>query len=625
MKRKIAFISEHASPLATLGGVDSGGQNVYVGELAKHLSQLGFEVDVFTRRDNEKLPAVVMWFNDVRIIHIKAGPSHFVEKELLLPFMNEFKANVEAFMKAEKITYQLIHANFFMSAIVALHLKTKFCIPFVVTFHALGAIRKIHQGDNDKFPPERIDIEMEIMRKADRIVAECPQDREDMIRHYNADESKITIIPCGFSEQEFHPLDRQLARMVLNIETSDFLLLQLGRMVKRKGVDNVIRALAKVRKAGLPVKLMIVGGDSDAADPVTHPEIARLQDIARSKGVDRHVIFAGRKKRDILKYYYAAADVFITTPWYEPFGITPLEAMACGTPVIGSNVGGIKYSVEEGKTGYLVPPEDPDALAVKIYELLQDTTTLEKMRRNAIRRVQFHFTWTKVAAKMKALYDKILTPDEQEFEFIATGFIEESFDHAIEIIQRAKNSLTTGLLQAGNILANCFRSGNKLLVCGNGGSAAESQHLTAELVGRFEMGERRALPAIALSADTSIITAWSNDIGYEHIFARQVEAYGKKGDVLLCFSTSGESENIMNAMKAALDQQMTCIALTGKGGGEMISYAHVNIVVPSNNTQRIQEMHLHILHTLCHLIEVKLFGNAQKQKLNGKALESIKI
>lgn len=614
MKRKIAFISEHASPLATLGGVDSGGQNVYVGELAKHLAQLGFDVDVFTRCDNEKLPPTVNWFGNVRIVHIKAGPQHFVGKEQLLEFMDEFTDNMEAFIHSENLVYELIHANFFMSALVAAELKVRLQIPFVVTFHALGAIRKKYQGDSDTFPKERIAIEKRIVIEADHIIAECPQDREDLIQYYQADPQKITVIPCGFSEQEFHPMDRQLARMVLNIETNDFIILQLGRMVKRKGVDNVIRALSKVRDKSLPVRLIIVGGESEQADATNNAEIARLQDIAEAERVRDAIVFAGRKNRDLLKYYYAAADIFITTPWYEPFGITPLEAMACGTPVIGSNVGGIKYSVDDGRTGYLVPPEDPDALAGKISELLQNPELLKKMRHNAIRRVQFHFTWAKVADRVRALYERILTPEEKEFESHALEFIDESFDHAIRTIQRSKKILSGSLIQAGNLLADCFSSGKKVLVCGNGGSAAESQHLTAELVGRFELSNRKALPAIALNVDTSIITAWGNDIGYEHVFARQVEAYGKTGDVLLCFSTSGQSQNVINAMQAALDRQMICIALTGKGGGEMTSFAHVNIVVPSNNTQRIQELHLHILHTLCHLVEVKLFGSRDVER-----------
>lgn len=608
MKRRIAFISEHASPLAALGGVDSGGQNVYVGELARHLAATGYQVDIFTRRDNMQLPEIVSWTSDVRIIHINAGPAAQLEKEKLLPYMQEFTGNMLAFMHKESVHYRLIHANFFMSALVAAEIKQMLGIPFVVTFHALGSIRKIFQGEHDKFPATRIDIEKRVVAEADRIIAECPQDKEDLIQYYNAPVDKITVIPCGFSTQEFYPIDQFLARMVLNIKSDEHIILQLGRMVPRKGVDNVIRTLARVKKASAPVRLIVVGGETDDVNPVSNPEIARLQAIAAEEGVGEHVTFAGRKSRDILKYYYAAADVFVTTPWYEPFGITPLEAMACGTPVIGANVGGIKYSVEDGKTGYLVPPNDPDCLAVKLYELLHDPVLRKKMGEHAIKRVNLHFTWGKVSQQMAAVYERIL---DQDYEEDAVVFIEGAFDHAVNAFQKSKNALVQSILEASVLLTQCFKRGKKVLVCGNGGSAAESQHLTAELVGRFEIPERKALPAISLTTDTSVLTAWSNDIGYEDIFARQVEALGQKGDILFCFSTSGQSVNIINAMKVALDKEMTCIALSGKGGGEMSSYAHVSLVVPSDSTQRIQELHLHILHTLCHLVEIKLFGNTR--------------
>jgi D-inositol-3-phosphate glycosyltransferase len=612
MKRRIAFISEHASPLATLGGVDSGGQNVYVGELARHLVSIGYSVDIFTRWDNSQLPETISWVADVRVIHVLAGPVRYIEKEQLLPYMADFTRNMIAFIEREGNPYKVIHANFFMSALVAADIKKICGIPFVVTFHALGCIRKIFQGGDDKFPAERIDIEKRIVEECDHIIAECPQDKQDLVKHYQAPENKITVIPCGFNPQEFYPIDKLVARMVLNVPVTEHIILQLGRMVPRKGVDNVIRAVARVKKTSLPIRLIIVGGEADEADLIHDHEMARLQSIAKEEGVLEAITFAGRKNRDILKYYYAAADVFVTTPWYEPFGITPLEAMACGTPVIGSDVGGIKYSIDDGKTGYLVPPKDPDSLAVRIYELLHDPVLLQKMKENAIKRVNFHFTWGKVAQQMANLYDRVL---EKDFEEDAGVIIEKAFDHAMSTLQKSKKNLTSAIIEASLLLTNCFKKNRKVLVCGNGGSAAESQHLTAELVGRFEIAERKALPAIALTADTSVLTAWANDFSYDEVFARQVEAFGQKGDILFCFSTSGQSTNVIHAMKAALDRQMTCIALTGKGGGEMSSYAHVSMVVPSHNTQRIQELHLHILHTICHLVEEKLFGSARHPAL----------
>jgi D-inositol-3-phosphate glycosyltransferase len=608
MKKRIAFISEHASPLAALGGVDSGGQNVYVGELAKHLVEKGYQVDIFTRWESPNLPHIVSWIPDIRVIHVQAGPVEVIEKEKIFPFMEEFTSNMLQFIHSESIHYELIHANFWMSALAAMEIKKQLQTPFVVTFHALGYVRKIHQGDSDKFPPERIEIEKQVVQSADHIIAECPQEKEDLKRYYGASEDKITIIPCGFSPHEFYPLDRLLARMVLNIEHHDPIILQLGRMVPRKGVDTVIKALAKVRRT-VPMKLMIVGGETEDLQSMVSPEIERLQKIAQEEGVLDSVVFAGRKNREQLKYYYAAADVFVTTPWYEPFGITPLEAMACGTPVIGSAVGGIKYSVDDGVTGFLIPPNDPDALADKLSILINDPALLTRMQENAIKRVNTLFTWSNVAQKVSALYERILRryAGEVNTESEALSFIRDSFDHACDTFCRSKELLQGPVFEAGQLLIKCFQQQRKVLVCGNGGSAAESQHLVSELVGRFEISKRRGLPALSLT-DATILTAWANDMQYDDVFARQVEAYGQSGDVLFCFSTSGQSPNVVNAMKMALEKKMLCIALTGKGGGAMVSYAHVSIIVPSDNTQRVQEMHLHLLHTLCSLVEQHMFA-----------------
>ena len=407
MKKKIAFISDHASPLATLGGVDSGGQNVYVAELPKHLTELGYEIDIFTRKESS-IDTVINWQPGIRVIHIKAGPVAIIAKEELLCYMDEFTSNMAQFIAQENICYDLIHANFFMSALVASRLKEKFGIPYTVTFHALGLVRQLHQKEMDKFPASRISIEKAIVRDADQLIAECPQDKEDLMQHYGADEKKITIIPCGFSNKEFYPIEKATARKILNLPQHEKILLQLGRMVPRKGVDNVIKAISKIKSSLHTVHLIIVGGDTDTADPKLTPEIARLIDVAKKANVQSRITFVGRKTRDVLKYYYAAADLFITTPWYEPFGITPLEAMACGTPVIGADVGGIKYSIADGKTGFLVPPDDPQALAEKIEQALSCTQALATMGRNCIQRVNKLFTWRHVAVCCDVLYNEII-------------------------------------------------------------------------------------------------------------------------------------------------------------------------------------------------------------------------
>lgn len=409
MPRRIAFISEHASPLALLGGTDSGGQNVYVARVAEHLVNHGYLVDVFTRWDNESLPKIVEYKKGVRVIHVEAGPKEYVPKEKLFGFMDEFGADMMLFMERENIRYELTHAHFWMSGYVAALIKKAMMIPFVITFHALGKIRRVYQGSDDGFPDARFEVEEMIVQEADLILAECPQDREDLMFHYMADPSKIIIVPCGFDQKEFHPVSKMIARLKLDLQPEEKIILQLGRMVKRKGVDNVIKAVScLLKKKEIPIRLIIVGGESDDPDPEKTPEIGRLQQLVNEENIEGKVLFAGRKGREDLKLYYNAADVFVSTPWYEPFGITPLEAMACGTPVIGSNVGGIKYSVEHGKTGFLVPPNEPEVLAHRLSELLTKAELHQFMSLNSIKRVNGFFTWEKVSSMIASVYSDLI-------------------------------------------------------------------------------------------------------------------------------------------------------------------------------------------------------------------------
>jgi len=611
MKRKIALISEHASPLAALGGVDSGGQNVYVGELAKQLGLLGYEVDVFTRWDDGRLPQVVQWASGVRVVHVKAGPIAFVRKEDLLQHMGEFTDNVLAYSKEQGDPYKLFHANFWMSGLVAADIKKRMEIPFVITFHALGKVRLIHQGKADQFPAERLEIEKRIVEEADQIIAECPQDREDLIEHYGARSDCITIIPCGVNVQEFYPIDKLLARMVLNLRAKERIILQLGRMVPRKGVETVIEALALLNQNHrTAARLLVVGGESDDPDPEKTPEIGRLAEIATKLGVNRKVTFVGRKNRDALKYYYSAADVFVTVPWYEPFGMTPLEAMACGTPIVGSNVGGIKYSVADGKTGYLVDPKQPEDLAEKLHVVFSNRKLANYFRENAVRRVNAEFSWSKIANSVSNLYERIISAYEtaDEFHESKLSILDRSFTSAIETIRRSSQILRLPILNAASTMTHALSHGGKVLVCGNGGSAADAQHFAGELVGRFQLKERPALPVIALTADTSILTAWANDVAFDYVFARQVEAFGQAGDVIVGLSTSGNSRNIIEAFKKAHEKNMICIALLGKSGGETVEEADITVLVPSYDTQRIQEVHIQIVHILCELVEKNLFA-----------------
>ncbi|HEY9880583.1 MAG TPA: glycosyltransferase [Leptolyngbyaceae cyanobacterium] len=620
MTKRIALISEHASPLGIFGGTDSGGQNVYVGQVAKHLAAIGYSVDVFTRRDRIDVPDIVTWHNGVRIVHVPVGPAYAIPKENLLPYMGEFAEFVLAFMREERLKlngsfkgvhfYDLIHANFWMSALVASQIKQQTGVPFVVTFHALGRVRRLHQGQADGFPDERFAVEDRVVQEANCIIAECPQDRDDLIHLYKADPTKIRIIPCGVDAAEFWPIPKEKARATLGLPQEERIVLQLGRMVPRKGVDNALRGVAALNQQyDLPTHLLVVGGESPDPNPVLTPEIGRLQDLAKTLDMSDRTTFVGQRGRDVLKYYYSAADIFVTTPWYEPFGITPLESMACGTPVIGSNVGGIKFTVQDGETGYLISSNEPEALADRLAFLYRNPAMLNLFGRQAIRQVASQFTWPKVTSAIAALYEDVLSLEPQRVTLGQDGDqarMEERFESAITALQQSQRMLSSDILAAAQLISQCFNRGGKVLVCGNGGSAADSQHFAAELVGRFCSPHRAGLPVIALTADTALLTAWANDVGYSDIFARQVHTFGQPGDVLLVMSTSGRSPNVVEAVRAAKTRNLSSIALLGGSGGDLKSLVDIPLCVPASETQRVQEVHLLILHLLCEWIEEDL-------------------
>ncbi|AZG16294.1 glycosyltransferase family 4 protein [Cupriavidus pauculus] len=406
--RRIALISEHASPLASIGSVDSGGQNVYVAHLARQLGKCGYPVDVFTRRDKALLPDVVGFAPNVRVVHVPAGPAVHVPKEALLQYMPAFGDFMVDFIRRDAIGYDVLHANFFMSGVAALRARASLGIPLVMTFHALGKVRRQHQGSADGFPDARFDIEDTLAREADCVIAECPQDEEDLVGLCGAERSRIETVPCGFDDEEFSPVDRAQARRDLGWQRDDFTVLQLGRLVPRKGIDNVIRAVGYLRHTlGVRARLYVVGGNADSPSEAATPEIGRLRQVAGEAGVSDMVTFVGRRGRDQLRQFYGASDVFVTTPWYEPFGITPVEAMACGVPVVGASVGGIRSTVVDGETGFLVPPHAPQPLAERLARLAMDPALVDRMGQAGRARAQTHFTWAGVARQMEQVYARL--------------------------------------------------------------------------------------------------------------------------------------------------------------------------------------------------------------------------
>ncbi len=420
--RRIAMISEHASPLATLGGIDAGGQNVYVEAVARRLAKDGHRVDVFTRRDRSRVAEVVEWRPGARTYHVPAGDPVEIPKEELLPLMPAFRDWMLGHMARQKHPYALMHANFWTSGLVAADIKARTGLPYVVTFHALGRVRRQFQGVADRFPDERFEIEERVAREADLVIAECPQDARDLVDLYGADPERLRVVPCGYDPALFQPIDRREARRRLGLDQQERIVLQLGRLVPRKGVDTVISAIAVLRdRHDLFVRLLVVGGAERRPERARDPELARLMDLVDSLRLGDRVTFIGRRDRTELRDLYGAADIFVSTPWYEPFGITPVEAMACGVPVIGSAVGGIKSTVADGESGYLVPPRDPEALADRIARCYEQPGLLPVLGRLAERRARTLFTWDRVTQLLESAYDEVLQPGRRRFATHALG------------------------------------------------------------------------------------------------------------------------------------------------------------------------------------------------------------
>ncbi len=428
--RRIAFISEHASPLSLLGGSDAGGQNVYVDEISRHLAKLGYAIDVFTRRDNPQVPQIIDWAKGVRIVHLAAGPAEPVTKDEMWQYMPAFRNAFLDFIADETNHYELIHSNFWMSGWVATELRRILHIPVIHIFHALGIIKRRHQGSADTSPRERITVERQIVRDVDYVITPCPNEESELREYYGAQLYQLRMIPLAVDTQMFSPVHHGKARQSLGLGQDDFVMAYIGRLLPRKDIRNIIRALPALQQrcsqdGRYPaLRLLVVGGESEAPDPLITPELAELQRLAAEQNVADAIHFIGNRPQSTLRDYYGACDVFITTPWYEPFGLTPLESMACGRPVIGSTVGGILYSVVENKTGFLVPPQRPDLLAERLYYLLKHPRRREQMGQAARRHVLREFTWPLVAERTARVYEEALTQNEPCTEFPVTFWSE---------------------------------------------------------------------------------------------------------------------------------------------------------------------------------------------------------
>ena len=391
------MVSEHASPLAVLGGVDAGGQNVYVAALSQELARRGAEVVVHTRRDDPSLPRRVQLAPRVTVDHVDAGPAKHIPNPIdtLLPFMDEFAEDLAETWERERP--DLVHSHFWMSGRAALAAAEPLDLPVVHTYHALGVVKRRHQGAKDTSPPERIAEERRIADRAERIVATCSDEVFELVR-LGADRRRINVVPCGVNLTLFHP-DGPAAPRPPGMHR----IVCVTRMVERKGVGNVVAALPDVPDAEL-----VIAGGTAPEELVRDPEYQRLVALAEELGVAERVRFTGRLERGDVPPLLRSADVVTCVPWYEPFGIVPLEAMACGIPVVGSAVGGLLDTVVHGETGVHVPPRRPDRIAEALNELLPDAERRKALGRAGAKRAKIRYGWARVADSILSVYGEVL-------------------------------------------------------------------------------------------------------------------------------------------------------------------------------------------------------------------------
>ena len=398
--RRIAVISAHTSPLATLGGRETGGMNVYVRELSRELGARGYVIDVFTRWASAEAPETQPFGPNARVVHIAAGPKGPIEKEEIAAHLPDFERNLLAFVQQEGAAYDMVHSHYWMSGAVASHLAERWGVPHVAMFHTLGEVKNRARSSEHE-PASRIEAERAIAKSADRIVVASQHEKHLLTSLYGARDESIAVVPCGVDLDLFSPMDKEFARKRLGLRASERIILFVGRIEPLKGIDILIAAAAQMHEDE-NFEVLIVGGDARAE---TQVEALRAQ--AAALGVDHHISFVGAVEHDKLPLYYNAADVCVVPSYYESFGLVAVESMACGTPVVASRVGGLTSTVSDGETGYLIPWRCPEPFVERL-ELLLDNDELRASFGRAGREAVERFRWANVADAVAALYESLL-------------------------------------------------------------------------------------------------------------------------------------------------------------------------------------------------------------------------
>jgi D-inositol-3-phosphate glycosyltransferase len=408
---RIAMLSYHTCPLATLGGKDTGGMNVYVRDLTCELGRLGVHVDVFTRSQDEHVPHVLhdLGFGN-RVVHIPAGPEEPKSKSDIAKYIPEFAQGIIQFAEEKGLKYDVIHSHYWMSGLAAeLLSKAWGGTPVVNMFHTLGEMKnRVARSESEKAGEDRLKGERQVLRRADRIIVATLAEMTQLRFLYRADSRKMTVIPPGVDTSHFYPIPADEAKQYIGLKPENRMVLFVGRIEPLKGIDTLIQAMSCLDLQGMhrPVHLAIIGGDVDVSPEEMSEEMTRLQKMCDDLCMGGMVLFLGKRGQDTLPYYYSAAEVVVMPSLYESFGMVALEAMACGTPVIASEVGGLGYLVQNGITGYTIPDSDPAELCDKLSHLLGNADLRNQMG-NAAAEYAADYAWNKVASQIIDVYKDV--------------------------------------------------------------------------------------------------------------------------------------------------------------------------------------------------------------------------
>jgi len=400
--------------MAALGGKETGGMNVYVRELSRELGAQSLSVDIYTRSQDPARKRVRELWPNVRVIHLPAGPEKPYSKHLVFEHLPQFVSGLRESAARERISYDLLHSHYWLSGWVARELARSERLPSVHMFHTLGLMKdSVARSAAEKETSIRIQVEHELVRDMDRIVAATQLDKSQMLELYGADPAKIEVIPLGVDLAMFRPIPRREAMSAIGLDLCKprRLILFVGRMDPLKGLDTLLRAICKLTDLAPELTkdlcLAVIGGDLDENGTGQNAEeLECLERLKKEVGVADLVAYLGSRAQDTLPYYYSAADVCVVPSHYESFGLVALEAMACGTPVIASRVGGLQTTVEDGVTGLLVPAGDADALADKLRLILQDGGLRQRLGANARKKAQ-SYTWRSVAERVVRVYEDL--------------------------------------------------------------------------------------------------------------------------------------------------------------------------------------------------------------------------